>query len=310
MSLLFPEIQHEDTEFARRPTRPKPVPLPWIGGKCRLAKTIHSLAAPHKIRVIPFAGSLGELWTWPFYKIQEVVSDINPLVANFYWCMQDYSTVQEITREILLTPMSRHTHHYHISQYQNLLSTTENAKELARHLRNCPNKQLAISLLASLRMAIAGDYKVFRPCSISVRRGIERCISGLVGAALSLNILHRRIKSVEVLCEDASKVITTYDSKETLFYCDPPYPTDSRYSKEKLYAFEMTKEQHLQLLELLCQVKGKVMLSTYPNQLYDDFLGAKGWRRVEVKVNNIILNHQPDLQYRQPHKSEIIWMNY
>lgn len=139
---------------------------------------------------------------------------------------------------------------------------------------------------------------------------MERSISSLIGSALSLNILHMRLKNAEVMCEDANKVITAYDSKETLFYCDPPYPADSRYSKGKLYDFEMTKQQHIQLLELLCQVKGKVMLSTYPNQLYDDFLREKGWRRVEVKVNNIILNHQQGLQHKQPHKSEIIWMNY
>ena len=72
----------------------------------------------------------------------------------------------------------------------------------------------------------------------------------------------------------AIEVIRLYDSKQTLFYCDPPYPHSSR-SDDKAYGAEMTDEEHRRLAAVLNRVKGKVAISGYRcglmDALYKDF---------------------------------------
>lgn len=57
-------------------------------------------------------------------------------------------------------------------------------------------------------------------------------------------------------------MIQRYDSGETLFYCDPPYPHASRGDKNA-YGYEMSDMEHIRLATLLRKVKGKVAISGY-----------------------------------------------
>ena len=78
----------------------------------------------------------------------------------------------------------------------------------------------------------------------------------------------RRLKQVQIECDDALTCIKRFDTPETLFYVDPPYLMETRYSAEERYAVEMTNEEHTQLAEVLHSVKGKVILSGYWSELY------------------------------------------
>jgi hypothetical protein len=65
---------------------------------------------------------------------------------------------------------------------------------------------------------------------------------------------------------------------------DPPYPHGTRTAKKVYGPFEMSGAGHERLLNVLLRCKGKVMLSSFPNALYDEALA--GWRRVEFDVAN------------------------
>jgi DNA adenine methylase len=68
--------------------------------------------------------------------------------------------------------------------------------------------------------------------------------------------------------------------QNTLIYLDPPYPLNTRSSNQR-YANELTNQQHKELLTIAKQLKCNVMISTYPNQMYQQQLEA--WRLVEHK---------------------------
>jgi len=57
-------------------------------------------------------------------------------------------------------------------------------------------------------------------------------------------------------------------------YLDPPYPLSSRKRQQKVYRYEMTDEQHRQLLGIIRQLPAHVdvLISTYPNTLYAQML--------------------------------------
>ena len=95
------------------------------------------------------------------------------------------------------------------------------------------------------------------------------------------------LKRVAILSWPAVDVIRQQDGPATLFYCDPPYLKSTRKAP-KVYEFEMTKQQHLELLDVLKGCKGKVMLSGYPSRLYDRTLAD--WNRHTFDLPNHAAN--------------------
>ena len=78
-----------------------------------------------------------------------------------------------------------------------------------------------------------------------------------------------------------------HDREDTLVYADPPYLPETRSGKTRkdgtkkhhVYVHEMSVEEHEELLEVLNDLKGMVILSGYPSEMYDRLL--PGWVKVE-----------------------------
>src|SRR5699024_6956909 len=98
---------------------------------------------------------------------------------------------------------------------------------------------------------------------------------------------------------DFSVAIDKIDFEGAFFYCDPPYPRETRASFND-YKFEFSTEKHIELAEKLKNIKGLAMVSSYNSDLYNELY--KDWNKVEfpVKRNNI----------RSSEVQEVIWMNY
>jgi len=84
------------------------------------------------------------------------------------------------------------------------------------------------------------------------------------------------MKGVQIDGEDFYDCLKRYDRAETLFYCDPPYTMDSRSDGGRnRYMYEFNKQEHIRLAEAVNNVKGAVMVSGYPDKLYDELFS--GW---------------------------------
>jgi DNA adenine methylase len=83
---------------------------------------------------------------------------------------------------------------------------------------------------------------------------------------------------VHIECADWRDVLRRFDGPDTLFYCDPPYLTDTRSAKWE-YLHEFSDADHEELLAVLSQARGAVALSGYPHPLYDRL----GWHRVSTR---------------------------
>jgi DNA adenine methylase len=81
-------------------------------------------------------------------------------------------------------------------------------------------------------------------------------------------------------------------------YCDPPYLMETRSTKRRLYRFEFSsEEQHRSLLSCLQAIPADIMISGYPNALYDDIL--RKWRKLTFSART-----------RRGMAIECLWMNY
>jgi DNA adenine methylase len=97
-----------------------------------------------------------------------------------------------------------------------------------------------------------------------------------------------RLQGVVIEHRDAFEVMAQHDTDETLHYIDPPYlpevraPSNKYDLKHRMYRHELTREDHVRLLDFVRGLSGMVVLSGYPAPLYDETL--IDWRRVTKRA--------------------------
>ena len=124
-------------------------------------------------------------------------------------------------------------------------------------------------------------------------------VSRWLGSVEQLPAIAERLLRVQIENRPALDVISLYDSKETLFYCDPPYPHESR-GDSKAYGFEMSDTQHEELADRLGSLESRVVVSGYQCPLMDRLY--KGWRRIAAPAK---LCHSVKKTRR-----ESLWLNF
>jgi len=264
-------------------------PLKWHGGKHYLAKRIISVMPPHIHYVEPFFGGGSVLLEKDPDGISEVANDVCRELTNFWRVLQDRQLFVEFIRRVSAIPFSQRE--------------WEDSCRRRVDLSSGPNVELAVSFFVRCRQSRAGKFNCFATLSKNrTRRRMNEQASAWMTAVEGLPAVAQRMKRVVILNDDAVSVIRREDSKNTLFYLDPPYLHETRVSTQD-YTFEMTVDGHRRLLDVLKHVQGKVLLSGYPSKLYDDVL--KGWKRADFAIDN-----KASSAKKKPIQTERIWMNY
>jgi len=262
----------------RKPT----APLKWHGGKSYLADWIIDLMPRHLHYVEPFGGGLAVLLAKnPFDPrhqwgekanekgLSEVVNDLNRELINFWQVMQDGESFAAFQRIVQAVPFSQ-------DQWEQAETRMAPAGEL--------DVQAAVAFFVRCRQSRAGGFKAFATLTRNrTRRGMNEQASAWLNSIEGLADVHERLKRVVVLCDDALKVIRQQDGERTLFYLDPPYVHNTRAATDA-YRHEMDESAHADLLETIKQCEGHVILSGYPNELYDRTLGD--WNRHDRQIDN------------------------
>lgn len=116
--------------------------------------------------------------------------------------------------------------------------------------------------------------------------------------------ISQRLQKTTILCSNFVDILKVWDEDNSLFYLDPTYLHSTRSeSATKVYENEMTVEDHMNLLHLAKNARGKVIISGYSSPLYNRIL--KNWR---VKKKNIA-NHSSQVKIKE-RRVEMLWMNY
>lgn len=113
-------------------------------------------------------------------------------------------------------------------------------------------------------------------------------------------LLTKKFPGVTVTNDCTVRILQTNEavhSKDTFIFLDPPYLHSTRPNRTELYEFEMTDDEHIQLLATVLQLNCNVMIIHPKCELYDTYL--KDWNKVEVKI-----------RYNQKLSIEYLYMNY
>src|SRR5579883_2590119 len=243
----------------------KLIPFGWYGGKfSHLAWLLPLLPKCHHY-CEPFAGSGAVLLNRAPSPI-ETYNDLDGEVVNFFRVLRDEK--EKLVEAIGLTPFSR-------EEFALACKLDPKVPPLERARRFYVRARQVRTGLA--QTASLGRWA---NCKNTSRAGMSGVISRWLGAVEDLPQIAERLLRVQIENRPAGDVIRLYDSPATLFYCDPPYLHETR-GDSKAYGFEMTRDEHIELADVLHQCKAKVALSGYRNNLMDRLY--KDWRRYDAE---------------------------
>ncbi|CAK7083241.1 DNA adenine methylase [Tissierella sp.] len=256
--------------------------IKWIGGKHGKEEIYLELMPKHRIFVDCFFGS-GAV---PFYKETAnpakltIVNDINDRLMNYMLVLKD--NPERLYRECSALPFSE-------KLYEKYKWEAWPEDEI----------EAAVRFYYLMRVGFGGGGHKYRN-GIGLSKTCNKA-KQLMGATELIPKMAGLIRNWNILCRDFEDVIDFYDTKDTLFFLDPPY-----HEREDLYAGGFKEEDHVRLKNRLDEIKGKAMICYYSssliNELYQD------WHRVEYNTaSQIRVRKEGD---KQPIRTELILMNY
>lgn len=238
--------------------------LRYHGGKFMLAKWIISHFPEHKVYVEPFGGAASVLLLKK-RSYAEIYNDLDKDVVNLFKIVR--SQGDALVKALHNTPYSR-------EEFELSYERIDDNFEMARRL-------VVRSFMGFGSSSASGRKSGFR--SNSNRSGTTPA-HDWINYPESLKAIIDRLRGVVIENRDASEIIKAHDSLSTLIYLDPPYVLSTRHMGEstKEYNFEMSDQQHSDLLSYVKTLKSMVVISGYDNEVYNDCLS--GWHKVNKKT--------------------------
>lgn len=265
----------------------KKSPLSYYGGKHTLAPTILPLFPANYqelVYVEPFFGG-GSLFFLKEPSKLEVINDTNKAMVNFYRTVQNDFTALE--KEIRITLHSRDLHRKARVIYEN--------PDMFNELKQA----WAVFMLAntSFSSMLDGSFGYDKKKACMPKKLQNKKVAFTEEYAI-------RLQNVTIECADALRIITSRDSADAFFYCDPPYYNSDcgHYDGYSLADFE-------NLLKTLSKLQGRFMLSSYQSPILSEYTKANGWHtkeyKMKVSVNNVGNTNKPKKE-----KTEVVTWNY
>lgn len=256
----------------------------WYGGKYSHLDWLLPLLPDSHHYCEPFGGSAAALLNRKPSRV-ETYNDLDGDVVTFFQVLREQP--DDLIRLLSLTPFSREEFYLSL-QNDESISKIERARRFfvrARQVRTGLAQTATLGRWAN--------------CKNTSRAGMSGVVSRWLGSVRDLPEIANRLLRVQIESRPATEVIRLYDDKTTLFYCDPPYPHNSR-GDDKAYLFEMNDEAHKELSSTLNRCKGKVAVSGYRCDLMDTLY--RDWRRLDAK---------PKMCHSiKKTRCESLWMNY
>jgi DNA adenine methylase len=263
-------------------------PVKYHGGKYRIRKWILDQIPDHRIYVEPFGGTGAILLNKQPSEI-EVYGDSEYSIWNLMSMLRDFPKhfMQEIKKV-----------KYDKQKYLEMREIYQSDE-----FTNLSRMKQAIITYSVKRMSRGGLCGTF--CWSK-----RMYAGGTVPAEIHswntmLEVLPKighRLKNVQIIHDDWKGVMNYFNRKNSVAYLDPPYPKSTRVFKTA-YRKEMTIEQHRELGRYLRTTKSKVLLSSYPSELYDELF--QGWRCEKKQA----ANHSSHEKIKEK-KTECLWMNF
>ena len=252
-------------------------PLPYIGGKSRMAKRIVELIPQHKQYVELFFGA-----GWVFFKKEqskyEVINDLDNDLITFYRVLQNH--LEEFIRQFKFALSSRQI----FKDWKEQLETS-----------GLTDIQRAARYYYIQRHAFSGKVKG-RAFAASKMRYPK---INLLRIEEDLSATHLRLSRVNIENLPYDKCIQLYDTPDTFFFIDPPYYKKPFYK----HNFE-NKSDFEKLRDILDNLKGKFIMTHHDIPEIRDIFRSFIIKPIEIKYS------ANNMKGTQKNSTELLIMNY
>lgn len=250
--------------------------LKYPGAKNRESDWICQYIPDHDVYLEPYAGSMAVFFAKKPCRI-ETLNDLDGNVVNYFSVVRNHP--EELAELISWTPFGR-------DEYYQACEILPGDSDIERARKFAVRCWQGFGCSNLYRNGFRSSQQSNSPRTTKEWRNLpERLLEA-----------SERLRDAQIENLPAVEVIKRYDTKDVFIYADPPYLHGTR--KNYLYKHEMSNEQHMELLEVLCQHPGKVLLSGYDNDLYNNML--TGWNKVQKKT----------CAEGGRARIETLWMNY
>lgn len=227
-------------------------PIVYYGGKQTMLPYIMPLIPAHSVYTEAFAGGAPVMFAKEPVRVN-VINDLNGELINFYrTAVADF---EALNKEIQKTLHCREQHRVASCIYTNPDYFTRVQRAWA----------LWYLSKTSFSGILDGSFSVDKIKGKALRVNNAKAeFTGEIKAVLE----HCTIEQ-----DDAFNVIRRFDTPESFHFIDPPYVGCNMGHYKNMF----TDADLIRLLELLSGLKGKFMLTMYPNQQIADFAARNDW---------------------------------
>lgn len=281
-----------------------PKVIRWFGGKSHLIPEILKRIPQHITYVEPFGGGAAVLFAKPPSPI-EVYNDIDSSIVNFFRVLRESHLCNELIRQLELTPYSREEYH----KYRSWTRSGEPTDNFPYDPQSPFTREEQIAIEKARRFFVLNQqaFGAIYAGSWRFAHDDPEVVKSYWSKLEKLKAVANRLKHVQIEHDSYENVIFRYDHENAFFFLDPPYVPETRVSP-KIYRYEMSLEEHKQMVEILLSVKGAVMLTGYDHPVYDP-LTEHGWVKESFEVECNVSPTFRDPKRKRSRRVETIWMN-
>lgn len=212
------------------------------------------------------------------------INEINGDITNFFTVLRD--NPEELCERLLLTPVSE-------EEYISCWDTSEEPIEQARRFY-VRVRQSFFGLGAQRKNK--GWHMAKTKANAKGGETVSRWNNSIPKLYEVAEVL---ASNFQIINGDYKDCIDRIDSPQAFFYADPPYPVQSRVSKND-YKYEFDNDLHIKLAGDLRVIEGKAMISSYDNDLYRELYHDWNMVKLPKKLNGL----------RTKSQQECLWFNY
>ena len=217
---------------------------------------------------------------------EETIADIDKGVISVFKALRDEP--KEFISRLRRTKYAETTFKFHLKKSQT---------EFKDYIDHAVNEYI-------LRRMSRGGLKKAFAWSERLRGGQPGDLNAWKTMLTLLSDIAARIKGINIVCAHFDQVVKNWDEDNVLTYLDPPYLHSTRSeTATDAYEHELTVEDHIRLLNMIKNARGKVIISGYSSPLYKKMLEWWIFRKKDVA------NHSSQSKSKQ-RRVECIWMNY
>ena len=250
--------------------------LKYPGAKNRIADWICEYIPPHEVYLEPYFGSGAVFFNKEPARI-ETVNDLDGEVDNYFRIVRERP--EELASLLAQTPYSR-------DEYKKAYDQRDGITDIERARRFAVRCWMGFGCSNRYKNGFRIRQQRTSPWTTKAWRQFPEVI-----VEAGNRILNAQIENLPAL-----ELLNRYDTEDVFVYADPPYLHGTR--KGYLYQHEMDDKEHIKLLTTLSCHPGKVLISGYDNDLYNNML--LGWNKVQRKTQ---------AEKGLP-RIETLWMNY